>query len=337
MKCANCGAELASSSAVCYACGASVGANAPGEGGFQRPGAITLLAILNFIGGGLMLLTAAVLIVAAAASGGSEAAAMLGAVLIAALGAVYVATGSGLWTLKSYGRTLQLIFAWFGLLGFPIGTIISVIILVYLFKPGVKLIFSGRSAAELTPDESAMVAQVARASTGIIVAVVIVAIVGIIAVVGIVAAIAIPSLLRARTSANESAAIGDIRMLISAEMAYAIDNGGFYDRPECLQEPTTCRPGYAGASFLGAPLISPKNGYARTFHAGEPAGADEIRSANASPSSVRSFAYVAVPVDSSQGTRGFCGDSTGRVCATTGGSAPEVAGGLCSAACPDLR
>jgi prepilin-type N-terminal cleavage/methylation domain-containing protein len=38
----------------------------------------------------------------------------------------------------------------------------------------------------------------------------------VVAIIGIIAAIAIPSLLRARVSANESATIGDIRTVISA-------------------------------------------------------------------------------------------------------------------------
>ena len=37
----------------------------------------------------------------------------------------------------------------------------------------------------------------------------------VVAIIGIIAAIAIPSLLRARVSANESATIGDIRTVIS--------------------------------------------------------------------------------------------------------------------------
>src|SRR6266540_1950896 len=42
----------------------------------------------------------------------------------------------------------------------------------------------------------------------------------VVAIIGIIAAIAIPSLLRARVSANEAAAIGDTRTVISAEAAY---------------------------------------------------------------------------------------------------------------------
>jgi prepilin-type N-terminal cleavage/methylation domain-containing protein len=48
----------------------------------------------------------------------------------------------------------------------------------------------------------------------------------VVAIIGIIAAIAIPSLLRARVSANESAAIGDIRTVISSQAAYHSASGG---------------------------------------------------------------------------------------------------------------
>ena len=57
----------------------------------------------------------------------------------------------------------------------------------------------------------------------------------VVAIIGIIAAIAIPSLLRARVSANESATIGDIRTVISAQAAYQSSNGGLLRRqPERL-------------------------------------------------------------------------------------------------------
>ena len=49
----------------------------------------------------------------------------------------------------------------------------------------------------------------------------------VVAIIGIIAAIAIPSLLRARVSANESATLGDIRTLISSQAAYQSANSGF--------------------------------------------------------------------------------------------------------------
>ena len=60
----------------------------------------------------------------------------------------------------------------------------------------------------------------------------------VVAIIGIIAAIAIPSLLRARVSANESATIGDIRTVISGQAAYQSANGGWYDgRPHLPHRP----------------------------------------------------------------------------------------------------
>lgn len=146
---------------------------------------------------------------------------------------------------------------------------------------------------------------------------------------GILAAIAIPSLLRARVSANEAATIGDVRTMISAEAAYQSVSGGYYGPPRCLAAPTACLPAYSGPTLLHPDLASAtvKNGYRRTFHPG-PGASDNLES----------FAYTAVPVEPGKtGNRAFCGDSSGRVCAVKSGEI-DAAAGACppSPDCPDL-
>jgi type IV pilus assembly protein PilA len=49
----------------------------------------------------------------------------------------------------------------------------------------------------------------------------------VVAIIAILAAVAIPGLLRSRVSANESATIGDVRAILSAQAAYHSTNGGF--------------------------------------------------------------------------------------------------------------
>src|SRR6188474_1021640 len=90
----------------------------------------------------------------------------------------------------------------------------------------------------------------------------------VVAIIGIIAAIAIPSLLRARVSANESATLGDIRTLISSQAAYQSANSGFYDSAlSCLTQPSnaTCIPSYPSIAptFLDSQLASlnAKSGY----------------------------------------------------------------------------
>jgi type IV pilus assembly protein PilA len=159
--------------------------------------------------------------------------------------------------------------------------------------------------------------------------------------IGIIAAIAIPSLLRARVSANESGAIGDVRTVISAQMAYQSANCGAYGPMECLSQPTApgCIPNYpaVGPTFLDATLASlqVKSGYTRAFHAGNTIALPEPCSGG---TGLDNFAYTAVPATFGKtGVRGFCGDSTGIVCSTMDGSAPEVTNGQCGAGCTPLR
>lgn len=158
------------------------------------------------------------------------------------------------------------------------------------------------------------------------------------AVIGVIAAIAVPSLLRARISANESSAIGDVRTVISAQFAYQSANNGYFDTPECLANPSACLRDYTGPEFVSASLAlaSTKSGYRRTFVPGPPAPAEALQQ-GASPSSLQSFAYLAVPESPGRtGVRAFCGDSSGRLCSTNDGTAPSVVDGMCSLSCETL-
>jgi type II secretory pathway pseudopilin PulG len=156
---------------------------------------------------------------------------------------------------------------------------------------------------------------------------------------GIIAAIAIPSLLRARVSANESQAIGDVRTVISAEAAYQSVNNGYYGPIECLPKPGECIAGYSGPNFLdpAKPLTGAKGGYRRTFYPG-PAASQGAGGTPPPPGGIESFAFVAVPEkQGATGVRSFCGDSSGRVCAVTSGSI-DATGGECPppVSCGDL-
>jgi type IV pilus assembly protein PilA len=157
----------------------------------------------------------------------------------------------------------------------------------------------------------------------------------VVAIIGIIAAIAIPALLRARVSANESAALGDIRTLISAEAAYHGANGGFYGPPNCMAVPSdpACIPSYP----LNAPIfidlalasLQPKSGYNRSFQPGNPTG---VRS------DLSCFAYHATPtVPGQTGVRGFAGDCSGSLCFTNDGTPVPVLNGKLDPTCTNLR
>jgi prepilin-type N-terminal cleavage/methylation domain-containing protein len=167
----------------------------------------------------------------------------------------------------------------------------------------------------------------------------------VVAIIGIIAAIAIPSLLRARVSANESATIGDIRTVISAQSAYQSANGGWYDSVfTCLTEPGNgaCIPSYPtdAPTFLDSQLTAlvPKSGYDRSFDDSAPGPA--VIPPTSSPTSVGTYAYHTTPSTQNQtGVRGFAGEASGRICFTPSGApvAPGGTGGTIDPNCNDLR
>jgi type IV pilus assembly protein PilA len=152
----------------------------------------------------------------------------------------------------------------------------------------------------------------------------------VVAIIGIIAAVAIPSLLRARITANEAAAIGDIRTVISAQVAYSTANGSFYERDlTCMTGApggAVCIPGYPATAptFVDNTIaaLTTKSGYTRlTASTGPPPPAPVPL--NISPSSVSSYAYGAVPVSlNKSGVRGFAGDTAGTVCFDPAGALP---------------
>jgi type IV pilus assembly protein PilA len=155
----------------------------------------------------------------------------------------------------------------------------------------------------------------------------------VVAIIGIIAAIAIPSLLRARVSANESATIGDIRTIISAQAAYHSANGGWYEgNIVCLLTPSAgCIPSYPTNSptFIDSQLASlqSKSGYDRSFVGG--AQPQNINTSVHSLTSVTSFVYWATPTSPGQtGVRGFAGDSSGALCFSNNGAAAATTGNI---------
>jgi prepilin-type N-terminal cleavage/methylation domain-containing protein len=154
----------------------------------------------------------------------------------------------------------------------------------------------------------------------------------VVAIIGIIAAIAIPSLLRARVSSNESATIGDIRTVISAQAAYQSTNGGYYEGNfTCMSANGGCVPNAPGNSptYLDKVLAdqAPKSGYTRQYNAGAAPVDPEVGN-TLSPTSVVTYAYLAQPLNQGQtGVRGFGGDSSGILCFTADGALPGLNNG----------
>jgi type IV pilus assembly protein PilA len=154
----------------------------------------------------------------------------------------------------------------------------------------------------------------------------------VVAIIGIIAAIAIPSLLRARISANESGMIGDVRTVISGEAAYQSANSGFYGQISCLGTATsTCITNYAGPTFLDQLIVGlgVKSGYARTFFG--------TTAANANTGSLNIFCYGGTPASAQGGVRSFGGDGSGVVGQSNVNVQCCADAGLLITNCPALR
>src|SRR5574341_945539 len=161
---------------------------------YRRPGVITVLAVLHFLFGPLMLLAGGSIFISMLLSGDGADPGMAARGLLIGVGGFYtvfgllsIVCGIGLWNLKSYGRTIQLVYSFIGLLGIPIGTVISALILVYLYKPGVKVLFSEIPASQLSAADIAEVTKLSE-SSGVVVAVIaVVVLFAVVAFIGIIA------------------------------------------------------------------------------------------------------------------------------------------------------
>jgi hypothetical protein len=125
----------------------------------------------------------------------------------------------------------------------------------------------------------------------------------------------------ARRSGNEMMAKADTRTLISAQAAFAMDNGDRYGSLACLAAPKDCNPAHSGPEYVSTKVASlaDRNGYRRRFYLG-PKG--------------NGYVFTSVPLQPGvTGVRGFCGDHSGRLCFTPDGSEPDVKDGFCPASC----
>jgi hypothetical protein len=124
----------------------------------------------------------------------------------------------------------------------------------------------------------------------------------------------------------EAGAIGDVRTVISGQAAYESVNG-YYDTLECLTKPSSCIPGYptTSPSFLNVELAQREHGQYRHWLVPGPPASD--RPLSASRTSTRTYAYVAVPVDSRM--RSFCADDTGVIFQAPDGITPSIRNAQC--------
>jgi type IV pilus assembly protein PilA len=144
----------------------------------------------------------------------------------------------------------------------------------------------------------------------------------VVAIIGIIAAIAVPGLLRARMSGNESSAIGSLRAAVSGEIAYssACGNNGYAIAFTTLGVPP---PGGTQA-FLSPDLAvaaPQKSGYQYTLAAGAGAAAGP----NDCNGTATQTAYYSTAIPTTFGTTGnrsFAVNTAGTIWQNTTNAAP---------------
>jgi type IV pilus assembly protein PilA len=125
----------------------------------------------------------------------------------------------------------------------------------------------------------------------------------VVAIILIIAAIAIPNLMRARMSANESSAAGSIRTINTGEVSYAAAYPavGFSNLAALGGTTSPCTPSNTSGCFIDNILSGgAKEGYNFTASPGSAVGGVNM-----------SFASTGDPNLNVTGTRSFCSDQTG--------------------------
>jgi type IV pilus assembly protein PilA len=134
----------------------------------------------------------------------------------------------------------------------------------------------------------------------------------VVAIIGIIAAIAVPGLLRARMSGNESSAIGSMRAINSAQAAYSSSNsGGYAPTLEILVLP--CTGGTQG--FISPDLGTTdavKSGYTVTLGAGDGEAIDDVVGCSGGDVNT-DYLATALPLSASTGGRSFATNAGGAI------------------------
>ncbi len=117
-----------------------------------------------------------------------------------------------------------------------------------------------------------------------------------------------------RPGYNQTMAIGTVRTILALQTEYSKHNGGLFEGdPDCLSK-RVCLPRASKAEvrdLLQPAAFQEIAGYQRRLLPGPRPGTIPEMS---SPSSVVSYAVLAVPADPSLAWRSFCGDSNGTLC-----------------------
>lgn len=138
----------------------------------------------------------------------------------------------------------------------------------------------------------------------------------VVAIIGIIAAIAIPALLRARISANESSGIGSMRTISTAQATFAATcgGGGYADTLADLAIPSSGGDPFVPPDLSGAfPGGVPKSGYEFTVTGGGVAVLADGDACNGTGSGTEYFAIGDPIAEGFSGVRYFGLDNSGLI------------------------
>lgn len=143
----------------------------------------------------------------------------------------------------------------------------------------------------------------------------------VVAIIGIIAAIAIPNLLRSRMQTNESAAIGNLRTLLSGQITFASSERGFAgDYADLRDTPLAAgNPAYIDVDLLGVGGVLQGYTYAMVGDGNTFAGTTVAVV-------FQNYISTAIPVNHGMsGVRAFMVDGSGVIRFTLDGTAPTEA------------
>ena len=145
----------------------------------------------------------------------------------------------------------------------------------------------------------------------------------VVAIISIIAAIAVPGLLRARMTGNETSAIASLKVTTSSQVAYSASwgNGGYAATYAVLGTPPTGTTEAFISADLGHAAPVTKSGY--TFVLGNGAGSIAGPNDGAGTATITAWLSTAIPQTlGTTGTRGFAVNAGNTIWQNTAGTAP---------------
>lgn len=156
----------------------------------------------------------------------------------------------------------------------------------------------------------------------------------VVAIILIIAAIAIPNLLRSKMAANEAAAVGALRTIVTAQVTYSSTyNTGFATTFQALSGAAGAAATCANSELLDPTFnyaIPARQGYNFTMAAGSPPTTIPATACNGADD--QTFDVTAAPVTiGTTGQRSFCDDESGAMYYNPAGTAAAPGGVSCAA------